>query len=336
MENPCNIPKNQEISQDAFPGMVSNPNCTNVAVQQAANNTDQVTIDNEMQSYINEKGVPVLYYPYLYDIDKSEKIYGEHRAAKYAHPFDILAYLEIKDTPSWVSQMTGYENSDTVTAWIHIRTFYNTVDGILKNSQDKRSEEYTQIYNSNAIADRDILHHIEPKVKDLIQLKTYGCDREWNRGNNIYEITNKEDQIFSENFNLSMGHYIWKITCKRYRYSYEDGMSSLDLPDPDNWYIGEQGEKGNSQVYDSQDCVKMFLANTDVITEDGGEIAVETDEEQTIADEKGIETKKITYAKEYHQDDIEDSKREFDLSENEPGVYTNDFNSTNVITNGYL
>lgn len=82
MENPCNIPKNQEISPDAFPGMVS-PQCSNIATQQMQNNTDQVTFDNQILSYISEKGLPVLYYPYLYDIDKAEKIYGEHRAAKY-------------------------------------------------------------------------------------------------------------------------------------------------------------------------------------------------------------------------------------------------------------
>lgn len=335
MENPCDIPKNQEISPEAFPGVVS-PNCSNIAAFQAQNNTDQVTFDNQILSYIAEKGLPVLYYPYLYDIEKSEKIYGEHRAAKYGKPFDIVAFLEIKDTPSWVTSGIGFDNSDTVTAWLHIRTFYDTVYGILNDKNDPRAEQYAEKYNKDAKEKDDILHLIEPCVKDLIQLKTYGCDRPYGRGNNIYEITNKEDQVLSENFNFSMGHYVWKLTCKRYRYSYEGGMSSLDLPDPDNWYIGEQGEKGNNQVYDTEDCVKMFLASNDIVTEDGKSLANEKDHEQGIVDQEGITKKKIKYKKKYKKNAEDDSKNEFDMTDNTPGIYDNEFKDKKVISNGYL
>lgn len=336
MENPCdNIPKNQEISPEAFPGIVS-PNCSNIASQQAQNNMDQVTFNNQMLSYIAEKGIPVLYYPYLYDIEKSEKIYGEHRAAKYAKPFDIIAVMEIKDTPSWVDSGLGFNNGDTVTAWVHIDTFYNTVKGIVTDDKDERSAQYKEKYNANAKEIDDVLHLIEPCIKDLIQLKTYGCDRPYGRGNNIYEITNKEDQVLSENFNLAMGHYIWKLTLKRYRYSYEGGMSSLDLPSPDNWYIGEQGEKGNNQVYDSADCVKMFMASNDIIDDRGNNITTENDDEQDITQETGITREKIVYKKKYKKNTEDDSKNEFDLTDNIPGIYDNEFKNSNVITNGYL
>lgn len=336
MENPCNIPKNQEISPEAFPGMITNQNCTNIATQQAANNTDQVTYNNQILSYIAEKGLPILYYPYLYDIDKSEKIYGEHRAAKYAKPFDIIAYLEIKDTPAWVTSGVGFDTGDTVTAWLHIDTFYNTVKGIVTSKTDERAEQYKEKYNAEAEKTDDVLHLIEPCVKDLIQLKTYGCDRPYGRGNNIYEITNKEDQVLSENWNFAMGHYVWKLTCKRYRYSYEGGMSMLDLPDPDNWYIGEQGEKGNNQVYDSADCVKMFMISNDIVDDRGNNITTETDNEQDLTKESGIETKKITYKKKYKKNTEDDSKQEFDLQDNIPGIYDNAFKNAKVISNGYL
>lgn len=251
-------------------------------------------------------------------------------------PFDIIAFLEIKDTPSWITAGMGFDNGDTVTAWLHITTFYNTVYNILADKNDPRSNQYAEKYNINAIKEDDVLHLIEPCVKDLIQLKTYGCDRPYGRGNNIYEITNKEDQVLSENWNFSMGHYVWKLTCKRYRYSYEGGTSMLDIPDPDNWYIGEQGEKGNNQVYDSEDCVKMFLAANDVVLENGNALEVEGDSGNEMVDQEGLMLKKIVYEKEYEKNTEDDSKREFDMSDNAPGIYDNAFKDAKVISNGYL
>ena len=49
----------------------------------------------------------------------------------------------------------------------------------------------TKIYNLNYVEERDVVRAIEPKVKDLIQLTTFGADREFDRGNKIFEITSK-------------------------------------------------------------------------------------------------------------------------------------------------
>ena len=86
---------------------------------------------------------------------------------------------------------------------------------------------------------------IQPKPKDCFQVLTSSCDRQWDAGSRIWEITNVEDEVFSEKFNMSQGHYIWKITAKRYRYSFEYGMSSLDEQSKDNPMLGEMGEIGN-------------------------------------------------------------------------------------------
>lgn len=161
--------------------MVS-PQCSNIASQQMQNNTDQVTFDNQILSYISEKGLPVLYYPYLYDIDKAERFTASTAPRNTGKPFDIIAFLEIKDTPSWITAGMGFDNGDTVTAWLHITTFYNTVYNILADKNDPRSDQYAEKYNINAIKEDDVLHLIEPCVKDLIQLKTYGCDRPYGRG----------------------------------------------------------------------------------------------------------------------------------------------------------
>jgi hypothetical protein len=100
-------------------------------------NYDQITYDNQIQSYIAENGLPCWFYPYLFQEQKMEEFTGEHNGAGYGKPFEILIVLEIKDTPSWVSGL-GVENDDTVTGWIHIRNFKEKIYPILENSEDTR------------------------------------------------------------------------------------------------------------------------------------------------------------------------------------------------------
>jgi hypothetical protein len=66
---------------------------------------------------------------------------------------------------------------------------------------------------------------------------------------------------------LSQGHYVWKITAKRYRYSFEHGMSTHDDKAKDNPLLGEMGEKGNHQVYEN-DVVRMYLKATEIVDEE--------------------------------------------------------------------
>lgn len=181
-----------------------------------------------------------------------EELTGEHSGAGYGRPFEIKMKLEIKDAPSWVSSL-GMDNDETVTAWVHIRTFKNKIYPILENMDDERCYDYNSIYVRNPwkVIDQDPTRKdvwtkkIMPKPKDCFQMLTSSCDREWDAGARIWEITNVEDEIFSENFNMSQGHYIWKITAKRYRYSFEYGMSTLDSKSADNPMLGQMGERGN-------------------------------------------------------------------------------------------
>lgn len=158
-------------------------------------------------------------------------------------------------------------------------------------------------------------------------------DREQPRGNKIFEVTNVEDEIFSEKFNDNFAHYIWKLTGVRYRYSYEDNLSTSDPFNDDNWAIGQAGEKGNFQVHDNQPVVKMFLVDNNVITEDGN--AMETDDDNLEIDsEKGIEEVEINYEKLY-EDGVnikELSQQEFDMEENSPGIYER----PHIDTNGFF
>ena len=315
-------PISEEQRKEMFPG-ISSEVCSNIQGGLAASgNYDQITYDNQIQSYITENGLPCWFYPYLFQEEKMEEFTGEHNSAGYGRPVEVLMVLEIKDAPSWVSGL-GIENDETVTAWLHIRTFKNKIIPILENSDDGRYIDYNTIYCKNPWEHGAYLKKIQPKPKDCFQVLTSACDREWDAGARIWEITNVEDEIFSEKFNPAMGHYVWKITAKRYRYSFEYGMSTLDDKAEDNPMLGEMGEKGNHQVYEN-DIVKMYLKASELYTEDYIDKIVTEEQGESIVDEEDeVEVVNVKYNKKYSQDEVcEDAKKEvFDMNRNKKGFY---------------
>lgn len=316
-DNPISEAQRKEM----FPGITSDA-CANIQGGIAkSGNYDQITFDNQIQSYIAETGLPCWYYPYLFEEEKMEEFTGEHNSAGYGRPFELLIVLEVKDTPSWVSGL-GIENDETVTAWIHIRTFKDKIRNVLGNQEDGRFIDYNSIYCLNPFERNAYTKKIMPKPKDCFQVLTSGCDREFDAGARIWEITNVEDEIWSEKFNLSQGHYVWKITAKRYRYSFEHGMSRLDEKSSDNPMLGDMGESGNHQVYEN-DIVKMYLGASKLVTEDDVTefITTEDTNEEIFADD--VEVKEIHYDKKYSQDEVcEDAKKEvFDMTRNQSDFY---------------
>jgi hypothetical protein len=215
--------------------------------------------------------------------------------------------LEVKDAPSWVTGL-GIENDETVTAWLHIRSFKNKVKQVLSKQEDERYPDYDSIYCEepwkkdahNHGGKAQYLKKIQPKPKDCFQVLTSACDREWDAGSRIWEITNVEDELWAEKLNPSQGHYVWKITAKRYRYSFEYGMSKLDAPSSDNPMLGEMGEKGNHQVYEN-DIVKMYLSASKLVMEDDitTYITDEIDNEEIFTED--VEVKEVHYEKKYSQ-----------------------------------
>ena len=178
---------------------------------------EQVAIDSTWKDLINSAGQPVYYY--VYEYKKQDTIFAEDLLANYAEPFEIKVYLEIQDAPA-ILQYGGYFANDTITGYIHIKTF----------------EKYTkdiEYFQKESV-------RYEPKPQDLIQLISFGCDRPGDRGANYYAITNKEDQLISQGINASYGHYVWKFTAKRYMHSHEGNLETLN------------GESGNEQVFESK------------------------------------------------------------------------------------
>lgn len=277
IEPPPDWKKELQKNIAAYPGALvgSSPNI--YERQLAAGNPDAYSYNQQVYTYMMEKGYPVLYYPYIFELDKMEQITGEHSAAYYGKPLKLYMDIDIKDAPSWVEVM-GAANADTFVAKVHIQSFKEAIMEILKDENDERYCDYHRKFNPNYVDEQDWTHAIEPSPKDLIQLTLWETDREKPRGNKIFEVTNVEDEVFSEKFNNNFGHYIWKLTGVRYRYSYEDNLSTDDPFNAGNWAIGQAGEKGNFQLHDNQPVVKMFLADNDMIMEDGNYLESEKGE----------------------------------------------------------
>lgn len=324
-DNPMSFEQRKEL----FPGLTSDV-CANIQGGLAkSGNYDQITYDNQIQSYIAENGLPCWYYPYLFQEEKMEELTGEHSGAGYGRPVEVLMVLEIKDSPSWVSQL-GVENDETLTGWLHIRNFKERIYPIIDNPEDSRYIDYNSIYVRNPweVIKNDpnrkdvYTKKIMPKPKDCFQILTIGCDREWDSGAKIWEITNVEDELVSEKLNPAMGHYVWKITAKRYRYSFEYGMSSIDKKSEDNPLLGIMGEIGNNQVYEN-DVVKMYLSATSIVKEDTFEELWTEDNEnpEQLVTETSVKT--VNYDKNYSQEEVcKDAQKEvFDMEKNSPNVY---------------
>lgn len=320
-----NIPKNTMTNYaQAFPGSVTCPTNTNVA-EKLISQGDQVVIDNTVKSFIEERGYPVLYYPYLFEVDKAEHLFGEHSGAGYGVPFKTYAYMTIEDQPSWFAAQ-GIDTDETATIWIHIKTWKETVSEYLQDPECPQYHDYHKIYNLNYIAENDIIKAIEPKVKDLVQLTLFGSDREFDRGNKIFEITSKEDELFSEkDMNIAMGHYAWRLKAKRYRYSHENGMSNLDPKSKNNEYLGAAGERGNHIVSETKSVYHMFLEEDTLTTETTNEMVDEQGNNINLMD--GIYTTKVEHTKVYNQDIIKDSKNNFNLEKRITNIYKDNGNT---------
>lgn len=324
-----NIPKNTMTNfAEAYPGSVTCPTNTNIAEKTLAQG-DQVVMDNTVKSFILERGYPILYYPYLFEVDKAEHLFGEHSGAEYGVPFKTYAYITIEDQPSWFAAQ-GIDTDETATIWIHIKLWKETVLEYLNDPECPQYHDYHKIYNPNYITERDIVKAIEPKVKDLVQLTTFGADREFDRGNKIFEITSREDELFSEkDMNVAMGHYVWKCTAKRYRYSHEIGMSNLDPKSKDNEYLGIAGESGNHVVSETKSVYHMFLEAEGLLDEQSNPVYAENDEEMDVM--PGLRTTKVEHYKVYEHDNSEVSKKNFNLDKRIKNVYKDIGN--NILSN---
>lgn len=185
---------------------------------------ERAVFSNMYQELINNYGADINYYVNGFNLSAMNLLYGEHPTQEYIGPIVIKAYVELQEAVS-LSQF-GMSSDDELTAYVSIKDFTN----IFSLS--------TASFSANG-------QRIEPKSDDLIEVTALGCDRPGNRGSKIFRITEALDQSVQDGINPMMGHYVWKLTAKRYEPSHE-----TNAPE----------ELGNDQVYDNTFSGKLSSA----------------------------------------------------------------------------
>jgi hypothetical protein len=194
---------------------VYNPNCGGFA-DPSNFQAERAIFKSGYDELIQNFGVEIKYYVNGFNLSACNILYGEHPTQEYSQPITIKAYLELEESVSL--SRYGYNADDNLTAYILIQKFTDT---------------FTPIASSFFIENGQ---RIEPKSDDIMELTALGCDRPGNRGNKLFRISEVLDQSTDGGINPMLGHYVWKITAKRYEPSMETNAPQ---------------EIGNDQVYDN-------------------------------------------------------------------------------------
>lgn len=151
---------------------------------------ERLVYSNYWREIIDMYGQKVLYYRNLYNVLSADNFYGEQPLAGYETPRAMIMGIQLSENALLLSKF-GYQSDDTVTAYLHISSFYSVFD-----------------------------RSLEPKAGDVFKLVEYGSDRPGERDGKMFEITERVDEDNSQ-INPLMGHYVWLLKAKRFDYSYE-------------------------------------------------------------------------------------------------------------------
>jgi hypothetical protein len=228
---------------------VYNPRCGGFA-DPSNFQAEKAIFSSGFQELINNYGVDVNYYVNGFNLSAMNLLYGEHSTQEYAGPFVIKSYLELEESVS-LSQF-GMSSDDELKAYIAIKDF-------------------TDLFTLSADVFSNNGQRIEPKSDDLMEITALGCDRPGDRGAKIFRITEVLDQSVQDGINPIMGHYIWKITAKRYE-------SSMETNAPQ--------ESGNDQVYDNTFSGKLSSTIFPSLTSDEKvyDFNIDTISQETVYD----------------------------------------------------
>ena len=190
------------ISLDKYEGMnciqmYPNNGYTPTALRytdKANNYGERLMYSNWWKEQIELYGQKVLYYRNKYNVQTADNIYGEQPLAGFLTPQPLIMGVKLAENALVLSKF-GFQSDDTVTAYVHISSFYAVFPPTW-----------------------------EPKAGDVFKLLEYGSDRPGERDGKMFEITERCDEDNSQ-INPLMGHYVWMLKAKRFDYSFEPDIT---------------------------------------------------------------------------------------------------------------
>lgn len=155
------------------------------------NNTTSLIKDNYrgmIKNYAELYGMEISYWSTGFDLDDHNEIYGENPTAKYRGPRQLKAVIDFQSYNTFLTKFGVMSDLDIV---IYIPI-----------------QEFQKIWGT-----------VIPLAGDLFEITDSACDRPLGQEPIKFEITEKHDAINPADF--MGGHFVWKITAKRFDYSYE-------------------------------------------------------------------------------------------------------------------
>lgn len=174
------------------------------------NNSAVENQHNQMINYANNFGMTVTYWPKKYQLNTQNFLYGEDVVSGFYNARKMKALINFTNYTTFMSKFGMMSDSD-IEIQIPIRSFEATWGP------------------STGI--------IYPLAGDLFLIDDTACNRPLRQTPMVFEVTDKQDHINPVDFMAR--HYVWKLTAKRFDYSYEPNSPIEIKPD------GHAGDSGN-------------------------------------------------------------------------------------------
>lgn len=180
---------------------------------------ERAIFDSGFNELINNYGITIGYYVNGFNLSAMNPIYGEHTTQIYHGPYSIKSYIEMEN-PSPLYSLAGFDASDKITAYVHIKTFTALFSAL-------------SVYPTSG-------QLVEPKAQDKIIIWPFGCDRPNGRGAKIFEVTDVTDED-AGTINPLYGHYVWRIQAMRSEFNSEtnEPRENVNYQVYDNTYAGK-------------------------------------------------------------------------------------------------
>jgi hypothetical protein len=147
---------------------------------------------NFIESYANQFGQVVSYQPVKFNFNTYDFLYGEDPISGYHYSRKMKAVIDFTSYTTFLTKFGIMSDAD-ITIYVPISEFsrvWGPPDGITA-----------------------------PLAGDLFMIDDQSCDRPLGQSPMVWEVTDKDDKIKPVDY--MGGHYVWKLTAKRFDYSYQ-------------------------------------------------------------------------------------------------------------------
>lgn len=184
-------------------------------LNKSVNDNERTNYDGWWKEQIQMYGTETTYFVNSQTIETQDNVYGEEPTSTFQSGKKLILVLNLSEN-AIVMQKFGLVADDEVTAFIHIKNYY-------------------EVFGENK----------EPKAGDVFDLSEFGTDRPGGRAGKHFEITERIDQDV-EQINPLIGHYVWLVKAKRHDYSFEPGLE----PEAESTQVEDNVTQESLNVFD--------------------------------------------------------------------------------------